>query len=107
MGFIKTIKRTRKFGLWLANFQDSVTRAVIAQRIERLRHGLGDCKSVGDGVRELRIDVGPGWRVYFTEVQGQIILLLAGGSKKTQQADINDAKEMARTIKSKLVRTQR
>jgi putative addiction module killer protein len=96
---IKTIRRTRTFGLWLDSLRDGATRAIIVQRIERLGRGLGDVKSVGEGISELRIDIGPGWRVYHIEVAGQIILLLGGGNKSSQQADIAAAKATVRAIK--------
>lgn len=85
---------------WLEGVKDGVTRALIARRIDRLRSGLlGDAKSVGDGVSALRIDVGPGWRVYFTQRDQQLILLLAGGSKRTQARDIERAKALAKALK--------
>lgn len=84
---------------WLEGVKDGVTRALIARRIDRLRSGLfGDAKPVGDGVCELRIDVGPGWRVYFIQRDKQLILLLAGGSKRTQARDIERAKALAKAL---------
>lgn len=86
------VRETTKFAQWLESLRDSQARARIATRIVRLRNGLfGDAKSVGGGVSELRIDYGPGYRVYFT-LRGQtVIVLLAGGDKRTQSRDIKAA----------------
>lgn len=71
----------------------------IARRIDRAATGnLGDAKSLGDGVSELRVDVGAGYRVYFTKRNGAVIVLLAGGDKSTQSADIQRAKKMAKEV---------
>jgi putative addiction module killer protein len=73
-----------------------MVRGVVLARIKRLEQGLmGDVSPVGDGVSELRIHLGAGWRVYFTQRGRQIIVLLAGGSKRTQKADIKRAKVLA------------
>ena len=78
---------------WLSDLRDQGTVARIAARIERLELGLlGDCRSVKGRVRELRIDYGPGYRVYFATLQKRVILMLCGGTKKTQQSDIAAAK---------------
>ena len=76
--------------------KDKVSRAIVAARIERVQMGLyGDVKPVGDGVAELRIDHGPGFRVYFTETLDQsIVLLLVGGDKSGQKKDISRARSM-------------
>lgn len=97
--FMKTVKKTRNFSNWLSEIKDDRTRAIIAQHIVRLESGLGDVKPVGGGVRELRINVGPGWRVYFIEVEGYVIVLLVGGSKSTQTADIKKARQMVTELK--------
>lgn len=97
--FMKTVKKTKNFSNWLSEIKDDRTRAIIAQHIVRLENGLGDVKPVGGGVRELRIDVGPGWRVYFIEVEGHVIVLLVGGNKSTQTADIKKARQMVTELK--------
>ena len=85
-----------QFTDWLQGIKDDASRAVIAARIKRLERGLiGDAESVGDGVSELRIHFGSGWRVYYTQRGRHIIILLAGGSKRTQASDIKRAKALA------------
>ena len=96
---LKTVKKTKHFSDWLSDIKDAKTKAIIAQHIVRLENGLGDVKAVGGGVRELRIDVGPGWRVYFIEVEGYVIVLLVGGNKSTQAADIKKARQMVNDLK--------
>jgi putative addiction module killer protein len=82
------------FGGWLAGLRDKRAVARIDARINRLKLGnFGDCRSVGEGVRELRIDHGPGYRVYFGTVDDQVVLLLCGGDKRTQSRDIERAKQ--------------
>ncbi|MGK5008779.1 type II toxin-antitoxin system RelE/ParE family toxin [Janthinobacterium sp. MDB2-8] len=75
------------------------SRTTRPQHIVRLENGLGDVKPVGGGVRELRINVGPGWRVYFIEVEVYVIVLLVGGNKSTQAADIKKARQMVKELK--------
>jgi len=90
------IKPLPKFTEWLDGLSDASVRGVIAARIKRLEHGLmGDVVPVGNGVSELRIHFGAGWRVYFVQRNSQIIVLLVGGSKRTQKADIKRAKALA------------
>ncbi len=77
---------------WLADLRDVRARARIVARINRLKAGnFGDCKTLQNGVSELRIDYGPGYRVYFSRVGKLIILLLCGGDKRTQETDIQRA----------------
>ena len=79
---------------WLEHLKDIQARAKVKIRVDRLRLGnFGDCRSVGEGVSELKIDFGPGYRVYFGRVGTKIVVLLLGGDKKTQLKDIHKAKE--------------
>jgi putative addiction module killer protein len=78
---------------WLEGMRDAKGRAVIQVRLDRLEQGnFGDCKPVGEGVMELRVDFGPGYRVYLAEDGPRIVLLLAGGDKSTQSRNIKAAK---------------
>src|SRR5438876_5022373 len=82
------------FEIWLGSLKDIKTRARIKVRIDRLSLGnWGDCKALGSSLYELRADFGPGYRVYFGRIAQSFILLLCGGDKKTQHADIQRAKE--------------
>ena len=90
------VRQTGTFRSWLADLRDRRAVARIAARIDRLKLGNpGDVKSVGDGVSELRIDYGPGYRLYFKRVGQEIVLLLCGGDKSTQDRDIQRAKVLA------------
>ena len=90
------IRQSEIFTEWLEDLRDVKGRAVIARRIQRLTLGnFGDQKSVGGGVFELRIDFGPGYRVYFTRRGFQLVILLCGGDKSSQTRDIAAAKAMA------------
>lgn len=81
------------FAQWVADLRDQMAGARIAARIERLCLGLfGDCKALGDGVWELRVDWGPGYRVYHARAASKVVLLLCAGDKRGQQADIKVAK---------------
>lgn len=87
-------------GEWLAALKDVRARAKIATRLSRLEAGnFGDCKPVGEGVWELRIDWGPGYRVYYAMVGSAVILLLCGGDKRKQAADIRRATEYLKDYK--------
>lgn len=82
------------FELWLNNLRDRQARARIRKRLDRIERGnLGDVKSVGAGVLELRVSYGPGYRVYFSQINSKVVLLLCGGDKKTQDKDILRAKQ--------------
>lgn len=96
------IRRTSEFARWLDALADSRARAAILVRIDRLALGnAGDSKPVGGGVSELRIDVGPGYRVYFTRIATTVLLLIAGGDKSTQSADIRRAVDFVRTLRGR------
>lgn len=91
-----SIKPLPKFSEWLNSLPDAAVRGIILARIKRLELGLmGDVEPIGDGVSELRIHFGAGWRIYFMQRGKQVIVLLAGGSKRTQKTDINRAKALA------------
>lgn len=93
------VRQTEAFAKWLKVLRDERAAAKIAQRIVRLQSGLlGDVKPVGGGVSELRIDYGPGYRVYFAHQGRTIVVLLCGGDKGTQMADIKRAKALAADI---------
>ena len=82
------------FGQWLDGLADVGTSATIAARLVRLELGLfGDSKSLGEGLHELRIDHGPGWRVYYGQQAGRVVLLLAGSDKATQKTGIKEARK--------------
>jgi putative addiction module killer protein len=91
-----SVKPLPEFTTWLDDLADAMVRGVIVARIKRLERGLmGDVESVGDGVSELRIHIGAGWRAYFTQRGTQLIVLLVGGSKRTQKSDIKRAKALS------------
>jgi len=90
------LKQTEAFRRWRARLKDERARALIASRLDRLGFGhAGDAKPVGEGVSELRIDHGPGYRVYFKKRGRTIVILLCGGNKSTQAKDIETAKRLA------------
>ena len=91
-----TVKPLPDFTAWHDSLADAMVRSVVAARIKRLGLGLmGDLEPVGGGVSELRIHLGAGWRVCFTQRGSQLIVLLAGGSKRAQKSDIKRAKALA------------
>lgn len=92
--------KTDAYAAWIDDLRDLQGRARILVKIERLAAGNpGDAKSVGEGVSELRIDFGPGYRVYFTKRGREVVILLAGGDKSTQATDIKTALRLARNLK--------
>jgi putative addiction module killer protein len=93
------IRQTELFSEWFRKLRDRQAKARIQVRIDRLQLGLtGDAKPVGEGVSELRIDHGPGYRVYFVFRGQELVILLAGGDKRTQDRDIQIAIELARDL---------
>lgn len=91
-----SLKPLPQFFAWLDALPDITVRSVVIARLKRLELGLmGDVEPVGEGVSELRIHLGAGWRVYFAQRGTQVIVLLAGGSKHTQKRDIKHAKTLA------------
>jgi len=94
-----TVKETDVFKRWMKTLKDRTARSIINARIRRLSLGnKGDTGPIGDGISELRIDFGPGYRVYYTEVKQQIIILLCGGDKSSQNRDIEKAKQLAANL---------
>ena len=93
-----TVKRLEEFSVWLKSLRDGLTR----QRLKRLRKvqlgNLGDVASVGDGVLEMREHFGPGWRMYYVQRGDTLIVMLGGGEKSTQQADIARAISLAKSL---------
>jgi putative addiction module killer protein len=96
---VVSIRPLPEFTTWLNGLADATVRGVLVARIKRLELGLtGDVKPVGDGVSELRIQLGAGWRIYFVRRGSQVIVLLAGGSKRSQERDIRRAKALAASL---------
>lgn len=92
-----TVQLIESFQEWLSELRDMKGRVAIARRIERMTTGnFGDSKSVGEGVSELRVDVGPGYRVYYTRRGNEVVIVLAGGDKSTQDKDIKRAQGLAK-----------
>ena len=90
------VRRTKAYNAWFKDLRDIKARAKIADRVARLEEGNpGDSRSVGSGVVELRINFGPGYRVYYIQRGQTILLLLCGGDKSTQSRDIERAKTLA------------
>lgn len=93
------IRQTEEYAIWFAKLKDRQARVRIDIRIRRLSLGNpGDVKPLGEGVSELRIDYGPGYRIYFTQRGQQLIFLLAGGDKRTQSQDIALAQRIAKQV---------
>ena len=95
------VRQTAIFREWFDHVDDDRARERIAQRIVRLQSGLmGDVRRVGGGVSELRVDYGPGYRVYFIQRGRMLIILLCGGDKRTQRRDIARARELAADVET-------
>ena len=93
-------EKTEIFEIWLKKLRDKEACTRISRRLKRIEKGnFGDHKSLGGGISALRIDYGPGYRVYYTERSGMIILLLVGGDKSTQDKDIVKARQLAKEWK--------
>jgi len=93
------VRQTTRFATWLAGLRDERARARILKRLDRAQAGnLGDVAPVGGGVSEMRIFYGPGYRVYFIQRGSELIVLLCGGDKSTQAADIEEAKDLAKEL---------
>ncbi len=93
------IRKTNIYAKWFDGLRDIRARARILVRVERLAVGNpGNVKPVGEGVSELRIDYGPGYRVYFTQHGQEVVILLAGGDKRTQAKDIKTALRLAQNL---------
>ena len=94
-----TVKRTAEFDDWLAGIKDGLTRIRLAKRLDKVQRGLlGNVEPVGEGVSEMREFFGPGWRMYYIQRNGTIIVMLGGGDKSTQQADIAAAIALSKSI---------
>lgn len=93
------VRQTTRFSTWLSGLRDDRAKAKILKRIDRAKKGnLGDVGPVGEGVSETRIFTGPGYRLYFVQRGPALVLLLCGGDKSTQDADIAEAKHMAKEV---------
>ena len=93
------VRRTEVYAKWLDSLRDARARARVLVRVERLAAGNpGDVRPVGEGVSELRIDYGPGYRVYFKKQGRTIVVLLAGGDKRSQSRDVETALRLARNL---------
>ncbi len=93
------VRRTEAYARWLDGLRDVRARARVLVRVERLAAGNpGDVRPVGEGVSEMRIDYGPGYRVYFKRQGGAVVVLLAGGDKRSQAMDIATALGLARNL---------
>ena len=96
------IEKTAEFDKWLKKLKDLRAKAKILFRIQKIENDehFGDCEPVGNGIRELKIDYAQGYRIYFKESDGKIIILLMGGEKSSQQQDIERAKNILKRIKN-------
>jgi len=96
---MNAFQRTDGFDQWLRNLRDPLGKARILARIRSAEHGnFGDCEPVGEGISEMRIHAGPGYRVYFTRRGDVVYLLLCGGDKSSQKKDIKQAKALLKEL---------
>lgn len=103
-----TVLTTESFDAWFERIRDRLARVRILARIKRLEQGLhGDCKHLGGHLQELRIDHGPGYRLYFVRQNEEFIVLLCGGDKGSQQRDIDKARELAAVLLERALRRHR
>jgi putative addiction module killer protein len=94
------VRKTPEFDTWLAGLKDTIAKQRVSSRVRQLAFGLmGDIEPVGEGVSELRIHTGPGYRVYIVQRGQQLIVVLGGGDKRSQQRDIAKAKALAEGLK--------
>jgi len=95
------IEKTREFDKWFRKLNDLRAKAIILLRLQKLEKDehFGNYEPVGDGIRELKINFAKGYRIYFKEIDGKIIILLFGGDKSTQQKDIEKAKDIWNKLK--------
>jgi len=99
---VYTIQKTELFNMWLIKLRDINGKGRILARLKRAELGnLGDFKALGSGLHEMRIDCGPGYRLYFTKEKDRIIILLSGGSKASQEKDIKKAFKIMKEIEDK------
>jgi putative addiction module killer protein len=97
------VRETENFKNWIRSVKDRIAQSIIIARIRRISvRNFGDSKPVGDGIFELRIDYGPGFRVYFAQREQEIVILLCGGDKSTQSRDIETAKWIAKNIEGEI-----
>ena len=95
------IKQTNIFSQWLKKLKDIKAKVAILRRVDRMKYGnFGDFKYLGGGVSELRISFGPGYRIYYTKQESQVIILLVGGDKSSQNSDIIKAKKILEELKN-------
>ena len=93
------LRQTETFSRWFSSLKDRSGRVRILSRLDRIAMGnFGDVKAVGEGISEIRINAGPGYRLYFVRREKTVILLLCGGDKSTQDRDITRAKDLAKTL---------
>lgn len=92
----------KPFEEWLDSLRDKKDQAIVLERLNRVRLGnFGDCRHLGEGIYELRINYGPGYRIYFGDLDNEIVILLCGGAKRTQRRDIERAREHWRELRNR------